>query len=512
MRWKYSALLLAHCGTAACLAQPYAEISSVPDNPAQPSLVFLPTLTIREAYTDNVRLQSHGEGDFLTSVTPGLVVQDKTAHFQLTFDGSVSYDAYGRASDLDGYRYTLFANGLAELVERTVLVDFRTAINVQPISLNGYGSALERVLPGNQDQVINGTISPYLAHDFGNWASGELRYRASALDYSAANGASQALSQTAPLVNQITPGSQDSNQISASLRAGPRFTIFRWVVEASASDGDYSGNQIVRQRSASATGEIALDRKLALIAIIGVDSFSDSADQSSNSLNGSGRLGVRLTPGPRTDLLLEGGVRYGGPYWTGQFRYHVSPALLFSASHFETVTTQQDLASNALTDLIRDDAGRLADPLTGDLSNPNQAAFNYSGQSFSLKSSRAELTGGAGRTSFSWTCEFDQRVNGVTSLGGSGSGGERQDALLLGASLTRQLTHRTNLTLSFSQAHNFDSLASGGYGILRAGATIDYRLATGWLASLGYRRYGLRNDIGPSYSENAAFASLGKNF
>lgn len=456
-------------------------------------------------------MQPQGEGDFLTSITPGLVLQEKTPRFQLTFDGSVSYDLYARAADLDGYRYSLFANGLGEIVEHYAYVDFRSAITVQPISLNGLGSALDRVLPGNQDEVINGAISPYLAHDFGNWASAELRYRASLLDYSATSGTAQPASS----LGQITPGDQDSNQISAFLRAGPRFTTFRWAVEGSASDSDYPDHELVRERTASATFDYALDRMTALIAVIGVDSFSDSgdrisADRVSDSVHGSGRLGVRVTPGPRTDLLLEGGARYGGPYWTGQFRYHLSPTLLFSASHHETVTTQQDVASTSLTDLIRDEEGRLTDPLSGDIANPNQAAFNYSGQSFSLKTSRAEVTGTEGRTSFSVSAEYDQRVLGVTSLGGAD--GEKQNALLLGASLTRQLTHRSDLTLFFSQGRNFDSLVGGGYGILRAGATLDTTLSPGWVASLGYRRYRLRNDLGPSYSENAAFISLRKNF
>jgi hypothetical protein len=518
--------------------QPYAELSlpaaanTVPDK-APSSLagtvpaaipardwVITPSLSLREAYTDNVRLTAVGQPDTLTTIGAGLTVEEDTRRLKLTLDGQVTYDAYRRATDLDGIRYAIYGNALGEVIENTLMIDTRASINVQPISANGVISAIDRRLPGNQVEVINASISPYLIHDFGSWASGELRYRLSLLDYSGVDGTSQtaladslgaAPAGATPLTAvPFALANTTSNQILANLRAGPEFTMFRWVAEGWANQAYYSAGGTVTQSSFSLTGEYALMRQVALIAIGGFDSFSDSALAASDQLDGSVRVGTRLTPGPRTDLLLEGGTRYGGPYWSGQFRYRVSSKLLLSAIHREMVTTQQDLANSSLNDLVRDDQGRLADPLTGNIVDPNFFPFSSSAQSFSLQTSRIELGGSADRTSGDLSLEYDQRVLGASSLGGGG--GDHQNSLLVGGSLSRQLTRRSDLSLSFWLGKTEDNLSTGSYSIRRVSATYDYDLTASLRGSLGFRRYTLNNEIGPRYSENAATITLRREF
>jgi len=542
MKQKLStlAVILSSALPAWALAQtqPYAElalpaaVNPVPDKmpsslgstppPAAPARdwVVTPSVSVREAYTDNVRLTPVGAPDSLTSIGAGLTVKEDTRRLKLTLDGEVNYDAYRRATDLDGIRYTVYGNALGELVENTLLVDMRASINVQPISANGVISAIDRRLPGNQVEVINASVSPYLTHDFGSWASGELRYRLSLLDYSGSVGAGAtplaASVAAAPAVAAphaaapIVPVTTTSNQILANLRAGPQFTEFRWVVEGWANQADYSGGRTVTQGTFSLTGEYALMRQVALIGIVGFDSFNDSALADSDRVDGSLRVGTRLTPGPRTDLLLEGGTRYGGPYWSGQFRYRISSSLLLSAIHREMVTTQQDLANSSLNDLVRDEQGRLADPLTGDIVDPNFFPFANSAQNFSLQTSRIELGGSADRTSGSLSLEYDQRVLGTSSLGAGG--GDRQNSLLVGGSLSRQLTRHADLSLSFWLGKTEDSLASGSYSIRRVSATYDYDFTASLRASLGFRRYTLNNEIGPRYSENAATITVRQQF
>ncbi|GEM_PF-6660879 len=471
-----------------------------------------PTLAVREAVTDNARLTPQGGGDLVTTVTPGIDVEEQTRRLRLSLAGSASYDLYARHGDLDGYRYDVNANGWGEAVENYLFVDLRAVANTQPITNNGVISAFDRTLPGNQTEVFNGSVSPYLQHDFGGWAVGELRYRATTLDYSdtKTGGAFPAVpaSPFAPSPSAITDA--NTNEALISLRAGPQFTNIRWSAAGSASDTGYAGGRTVEQRTASATGEYALTREVALLAVIGEDSYKDSANGAGDSVHPSWRVGGRFSPGPRTDLLVEGGSRYGGPYWSGRFRYRIGKALTLSASHQETVTTQQQLLGSDLNELVRDEDGHLVDSLTGDLGAPNAASFNYTSQSFTLKTSRVGLNGGEGRNSYTLSAELDQRALGAIVLGQSGT--ERQQAILATASYARQLTRQSDLTVSFSLGRNYDSLADAGYNIQRASVSYDINLSPTLRASAGYQRYELSNAIRTGYAENALLLTLRKSF
>ncbi len=488
-------------------AAPGAEPAATP---APPAWQVTPYASLREAYTDNARLTPHGTPDLVTSASPGASVTGNTRRLQLALDGNVTYDAYARASDLNGYRYNFYGNGLGEIVENYLFIDARSSISAEPVNSNAGVSAFDRSLPGNQVQVINNSISPYLAHDFAGWASGELRYRESALDYSAANTNSQAQTVTPTGPASIDLSNSVTNEVSANLRAGPRFTTFRWAFDGSSSTSDYTDHRTVEQNSSTVTGEYAAMRELALLAKLGVDTFKDSAVSQSDQVNGSWRVGARVTPGPRTDLLLEGGERYGGPYWSGEFRYRVSQTLTLSATHNETVGTQQQLSNDSLNQLVRDNQGRLADPLTGEVIDPNATPFGFSGQSFSLKTSRIALSGVDGRNSYDVSVEYDERALGAISLAQGGS--ERQDVLLAAGSVGRQLTHVSDITVSFSAGQTHDSIGANSYNIWQGGIAYDHDLSPTLKGTLGYRHYTLTNPVGTGYGENALLASIRKSF
>jgi uncharacterized protein (PEP-CTERM system associated) len=247
-----------------------------------------------------------------------------------------------------------------------------------------------------------------------------------------------------------------------------------------------------------------------VLAKLGEDSYEDTAISPSPSVHPSWRIGARLTPGPRTDLLVEGGERYGGPYWSGDFRYRISKKLTVTATHDESLVTQQDLSTDDLNTLIRDTQGRLADPLTGDITDPNAIPFNFVGQSFSLKRSRIALNGSEGRNSFDLSAEYDQRVIGAISLAQTGM--ERQNELQVGGSVTRKLTHISDASVSVSYGNNQDSLSTGRYSILQVGTAYGYDFNETLRGSLAYRHDTLTNNLGTGYGENAILVSVRKSF
>jgi uncharacterized protein (PEP-CTERM system associated) len=518
---------------AQAISQPYGGLTSIPPVPPDsaapdfvaqaplvpvlsappqnsPDWLVTPYLSLSESYTDNVRLTPHGTPDFLTSTTPGASVQGRTRRLQATVDGNVTYDAYARANDLDGYRYTFNGNALGEIVENYLFLDVRSSVGAEPVNANGGVPAFERSVPGNQVQVIDSSISPYFAHDFGSWGSGLLRYRESLLDYSDANTNSRVLSPTPAGLTPVALSNSNTQEVVGNLKAGPRFTTYRWAVDASSSTTDYASSRTVQQNSGTLTGEYAVIRELAVVGKLGEDSFKDTAISSTTNVDPSWRVGARVTPGPRTDFLAEAGRRFGGPYWSGQFRYLISKTLTVSASHEETLATEQQLSNDDLNQLTRDDQGRLANPLTGEIVDPNNNGFNYVGQSFSLKTSRIALNGVDGRNSADISAEYDQRAIGANSLGQDGV--ERQDIILLGGSVSRQLNRQSDASLSLSVGRNSDSLATGSYKIFQAGSAYDYEFLPTLRGTLAYRYYDLSNTIASGYHENAILASIRKTF
>lgn len=480
-------------------------------SPNLPPWIITPYISAREAYTDNARLTPNGSSDFVTSLSPGIAVQGRTPHLRVAFDGNLTYDLYARSRDLDGFRYNVSGNALGEVIKDTLFFDARSSISLEQLNANGVASALERSLPGNQTQVVNTSISPYLAHDFGNWASGQIRYRASFIDYSNANTNSFVLAPTpAGGLAVVNPNSSTSHQISANIHAGPRFTTFRWAFDVSAGISDFSTNRTVEERSVTATGEYAFNRELAALLKVGGDQFKDSTVANSDTFHPSVRAGGRYSPGPRTDFLVEGGARFGGPYWSGIFRYRISRTITLTASHTETLTTQQGLTGSSLNELVRDEQGHLTDPLTGQPTNPNISPFDFTNQSFSLKTSRIALSGVTERNFYSVSLEHDERNLGATRLGQSGT--QQQTSLSVGASVGRQLSRLSSLTLSLSLGKTDDSAGTGGHDILRAGVTYNYTFLPTLHGSVGYARYSLSNKLGTGYDENALFISARKSF
>ena len=65
---------------------------------------------------------------------------------------------------------------MRKLVDNLFFLDGRAAISQQNISLSGPQAADNVNVTGNRTEVKTYSVSPYLRHSFGNFASSELRY------------------------------------------------------------------------------------------------------------------------------------------------------------------------------------------------------------------------------------------------------------------------------------------------------------------------------------------------
>jgi hypothetical protein len=82
--------------------------------------------------------------------------------------------------------------------------------------------------------------------------------------------------------------------------------------------------------------------------------------------------GVHLVPGPRTDLTLRYGQRYGEPYENGALTYRIFSNMRLTAGYDIALQTEQENFANALRAVTVDGDGNIVNGVTGLAANPNQ--------------------------------------------------------------------------------------------------------------------------------------------
>ncbi|MDC8756868.1 TIGR03016 family PEP-CTERM system-associated outer membrane protein [Janthinobacterium fluminis] len=135
-----------------------------------------PALRLRESYSDNALLAppEQARGDFISEISPSLVVHGKGPRLRLDLAYSLQQILYQRRPDRSNHQLQADANG--ELLQDWLYVDARASVSQQNVS--GFGpQALDNLaVPGSQSTVQATQISPYLRRHLRGLGSAELRY------------------------------------------------------------------------------------------------------------------------------------------------------------------------------------------------------------------------------------------------------------------------------------------------------------------------------------------------
>ncbi len=492
-------------------AQPSLQPGTA-DAVAERPWTIVPWASLDESVTDNARLlPSPRTGDLITAASAGLGASGRTRRTVGSLEADATYDKYVRATDMDGFLYNVYGNGTAEVLDRYLFVDARSAIDTQSLGPNGPSAAAQHTLPTNQLRVYNNSFSPYLNHDFGTWANAELRYRLSTADFSGAD-VGQIPAQGLPASLAIPlPGNTVTNEYRAEVKSGQRFTRLRWDLMGDILNTSYIGaDRTIGGRTTTLEADYAVIRQVAVVGELGYDTFRDSGIPDGTSNYPSWRTGLRLTPGPRTSLTVLGGQRFGGPYWSGRLEYQISPKLRLSGSHDITVTTEQQQLNTTLNDMVTNPTGQLVNPVTALASSANQQPFAYVSQSYLLQTSQVTLTGDLGRTGVTVDVFNQVRDLGVVNLAQTPV--ETQQAIGFDGLVTFTLTPAASIHLGVSAARLFDSVPDQGNTAETAGLSYDYKLSPTLTAVLSYRYDLITNQLGTGYQDNIGVVGLRKEF
>ena len=283
-----------------------------------------PRLSLLETYTDNVTLATQGneKSDFITQISPGVSLTGTGARLKVNANYTMQNIFYANESNGNRIAQQLNAGANAELIKNFFFLDSTANISQQNISLLGPLTTNNENITNNRTTVKTYSISPYIRHNFSNFASTQARYTHNAV-YTGVEGQS---------------GSQ-SDRILFSLTSGSAFRTIGWGLNynrqkigglgTSGVNEQYRGN--LRYRVSS---------KFSLTGTSGYQKFSYISTTGKSS-GYSWTAGFVWTPTQRTNITANTGQSFFGTTYTLSAS-HRARRSTWSLNYNQSITTTRD--------------------------------------------------------------------------------------------------------------------------------------------------------------------------
>ncbi len=332
--------------SSTCLCSVLGSLLIAANSAHAQQTIFVPSIDIRELYTDNVALtDTNTESDFVTTATANLTVTRQTPRVQLFLNGTASFDKYADRSDLDGFRPSVLGVATAEIVENKLFLDTRASVIERAVRRTTPGPAVARTSPTDQTRILNFSVTPQLVHDFDGRAQAQVIVGYSATRFGKTDVGSNA--------SQL----KDTNDFNASatLSSSWRASRIRWQLASSFAKNDNKSQQV----SVNGVLEYALSQGVIPFVRAGYDDIEDRTLNDQERSGGVYSAGLSWIPGPRLSFKGEVGHRFGGLSGAASLNFAITSALNLAIRYSEGISTQQQSLSNSLGLLEFADAGTL---------------------------------------------------------------------------------------------------------------------------------------------------------
>ncbi len=285
---------------------------------------LVPSLSVRETLTSNVRLESsNGRSDLVTEISPQVRLNSNAGRIKGSFDYSLRGVAYARETSSSELQQALSAQGVWEAIEKRAYIDASASISQQSISALGTRSFDNALIDSNRTEVTSFQLSPYVVGQLGSFANYEARWTWAST--SSKESDSESTSQQASL------------RISSDTAT---FARLSWQVDLSHQTSEFGGRDSRKQESVNGTLFYAVTPETRLLA---------RAGRESNDLTGAGTeqystwgFGGTWAPSQRTRLEVSRDHRFFGNAYNVRFN-HRAPRSVW------TFSTGQDVNTSALT-------------------------------------------------------------------------------------------------------------------------------------------------------------------
>lgn len=460
-----------------------------------------PRARITESYTDNVRSVVAGsEADFITQTTVGAKLTAAGNRLNLDLDLNAVHDAYLDTNGLDGFRPKVLGVGDVEFIPDRFFVDGFVSLSEVTASRQGAISATKRNLSSNTKELMSYSLTPRFENRFGRTADAKLEYTYSETLVSqpsaGAGVAPGALGST---------GDSKTEEINFELGTGPRFNQLDSRLEINNQKNSTERRRDLTKERAELINEYQIYRWVALIARGGYEDIGNRNPNLDTS-GAIGRLGFRLKPGPKLDLRVEKGRRYGGANTDFELRYKISPYDTLSATFTQSIENQQSARLDQARGLVVDPiGGDIIDPDTGEIIDPNESGFTQAGGSFQQDRAQVGLVSVRGRNNIKLNANFTSRD--------AKTGGTTEDQIGINLNFLRQM--RRDLTGSIGAGYNDvirSGTATGQQTTYRNSARLEYVLGSIFTSSLAYNHLLRTTEVGGDLSENVVTIGIDADF
>lgn len=402
-------------------------IAALPSPGSAGELKIEPSVEVRQTFTDNIDLDtdSNKQSAIITEIVPGFSARSTSARTTGALD-VFPVLRYESAGDAKGYDLAggLAGFGTLEAYERVLFFDAQASISQQVLNNR------ESASTGNEKDVMTVRFSPYLRHRFGGEAEGEARYLFSHIKFR----------DSGDQLGNVAASDTTTNSVRLSLENPNNSTRLKWSVFGMALEEDRSDDDDVSRRETGAEIEYAFARSISVILGAGYQKFDDGSD-SDEVDDPTWLVGVRLTPGPRTDLRATIGERDGGSNFAMDFSYKFSERTKLTANYSKILETSQERLNRTLSDIgVGEESDGLIDQDTDQPFDPNPSPLSISDVTTETETFRLGLNGVRGRSAFS--------INGSVLRNKSSSLGITNTFIPVSGRFTRRLSPRSSLDLN----------------------------------------------------------------
>lgn len=290
-----------------------------------------PRLNLLETYTDNVTLATRGneKSDFITQINPGISLIGTGARLKVNANYTMQNLFYANQSNQNRTVHQLRAGEKAELIKNFFFLDSTASISQQNISLLGPLTTNNENITNNRTNVKTYSISPYIRHNFSNFASTQARYTHNAV-YTGVEGNS---------------GSQ-SDTILLSLTSGSAFRTLGWGLNYTNQKINGLGTSIgglhtsVENERYTGNLRYRVSSKFSLTGTSGYQKFSYTS-KTGKSAGSFWTAGFVWTPAERTSITANAGEAFFGTTYT-LMASHRTRRSAWSLNYNQNITTTRD--------------------------------------------------------------------------------------------------------------------------------------------------------------------------
>lgn len=201
--------------------------SELPSNQGR-AWYIKPRINLTETLTDNSNLntsQNSKEGDLITQISPGVLIDGKSARIKGHLDYALNAQIYAKSNNTRTQN-SLNSFGTLEAVENWLFVDVSGVIAQQAISAFGTQSPSNGSINNNSTETSTYRVSPYIQGNFAGWTDYTLRYNRSTTR------------STASSASNI-----DLTEWTGGMKGSTYFQNLRWALDGSQQTADYSSGR-----------------------------------------------------------------------------------------------------------------------------------------------------------------------------------------------------------------------------------------------------------------------------